>query len=428
MLDRSQPAFLRSNCRMRQYPTSLLPCLRASCLRAQKFGLHAQHNSGARAMGTLDAAAAAVGSQAVSPSTTFSPGYGRYSAAFQHSTFPFPPKLRLPHAPHPIHLPTQNLPSPQPSHPLTVESCPVEGAPPPSSHCTARALPGTHATALKQLVASLPSTFRERVLSIAAGCCFPVPSANSRGPAAESTRRTASTAPSLALALEVRQQNKVHLGDREDHDSTTSKGLGIIGQPHRDLRPQGAATQSTGTGCIVHPTQVHAFAVGASCPRALSRSLCTVPWTRGRWSRPTDRPSWGGPGLELYYGLGGGIFIAEVTSINPFTTHSARQSGAAAALYSALPLPSPSLPFSRHPPARPSFRLCLATFFLLHPGDRAFTCCTAPFPRPPLISPSLSPHNQNKFKSWTGHLSICWVATLSYQSGLDPRPSILEAL
>lgn len=45
VLERSQPAFLRSNCRMRQYPTSLLPCLRASCLRAQKFGLHAQRNS-----------------------------------------------------------------------------------------------------------------------------------------------------------------------------------------------------------------------------------------------------------------------------------------------------------------------------------------------------------------------------------------------
>lgn len=36
VLERSQPAFLRSNCRMRQYPTSLLPlppCLLPPCTK-----------------------------------------------------------------------------------------------------------------------------------------------------------------------------------------------------------------------------------------------------------------------------------------------------------------------------------------------------------------------------------------------------------
>lgn len=197
---------------------------------------------------------------------------------------------------------------------------------------------------------------------------------------------------------------------------------GIIGQPHRDLRPQGAATQSTGAGCIVHPTQVHAFAVRASYPRALSCSLYTVPWTRGWWSRPTDRPSGGDQGWNSITDSRGGIFIAEVTSIHP---HSPRP-GSRELLLRALVLPllSPSLSFSRHPPARPSFRLCLATsFFFLHPWDLHLLHRT--FSRSPLILPSLSPHNQTisnpgRVTSLSAGLLPCPINPVST---LDPRSS-----
>lgn len=253
-----------------------------------------------------------------------------------------------------------------------------------------------------------------------------MPSANSREPAAERARggRPAPRAQPGTRGSPTEQG--ASRGPRGPPQYNL-EGLGIIGQPHRDLRPQGAATQSTGTGCIVHPTQVHAFTVGASCPLALSRALYTVPWTRGRWSRPTDRPSGGGPGLELYYGLRGGIFIAEVTSINPFTTHSARQSGAAAAALCSAPALSLPLPLS--PSAGQAFLPPLPCDFFFSPP-----LGTGPSPAVPHLFQA-TPHltltltsQSNNFKSWTGHLSICWVATLSHQSGLDPRPSILEAL
>lgn len=165
--------------------------------------------------------------------------------------------------------------------------------------------------------------------------------------------------------------------------------------------------------------------------RALSFPLHTVPGTRGWWSRPTDRPSGGtgGPGLELYYGLRGGIFIAEVTSIHP-SIHSPqpRQSGAAA-LCSALPLPLPSSPSSPSLAIRraglPSAFALRPFFFLLHPWDLHLLHRT--FSRSPLILPSLSPHNQTISNPGLA-TSICWVATWSHQAGLDPRPSTLETL
>lgn len=103
VLERSQPAFLRSNCRMRQYPTSLLPCLRVSCLRAQKFGLHAQLERTGHFSHSLDAAAAVGSSQkaVVRQLPLVSPlGYGRYplllsnidlSVSSQASSFSCPP-------------------------------------------------------------------------------------------------------------------------------------------------------------------------------------------------------------------------------------------------------------------------------------------------------------------------------------------------
>lgn len=199
------------------------------------------------------------------------------------------------------------------------------------------------------------------------------------------------------------------------------RAWGIIGQPHRDLRPQGAATQSTGAGCIVHPTQVHAFAVRASYPRALSCSLYTVPWTRGWWSRPTDRPSGGDQGWNSITDSRGGIFIAEVTSIHPFTT--ARQSGAAAARSgsaSALSLPlllSPSAGQAFLPP------LPATSFFFLHPWDLHLLHRT--FSRSPLILPSLSPHNQTisnpgRVTSLSAGLLPCPINPVST---LDPRSS-----
>lgn len=68
------------------------------------------------------------------------------------------------------------------------------------------------------------------------------------------------------------------------------EGLGIIGQPHRDLRPQGAATQSTGTGCIVHPTQAQVLAL-PSRPVLPSPSLVFSAFgpVGGGPDQPTDR-------------------------------------------------------------------------------------------------------------------------------------------
>lgn len=221
-------------------------------------------------------------------------------------------------------------------------------------------------------------------------------------------------------------------GPRGPRQYNLEKGLGIIGQPHRDLRPPGAATQSTGTGCIacVHPTQVHAFYRQGALPR---RALSFSPPTQylGLVSGGPDQPTvrLGGPGLELYYGLRGGIFIAEVTSIHPSIHHSQAVGSCCCALpgFCSLPL---TLSFSR-PSAEQAFLPplpCDFFFFfpLLHPGTFTLLQRTF-FPG----HPSSYPHSHltiYNFKSWTGHLSICWVATLSHQSGLDPRPSILETL
>lgn len=146
----------------------------------------------------------------------------------------------------------------------------------------------------------------------------------------------------------------------------------------------GAATQSTGTGCIacVHPTQVHAFYRQGVLPRR-ALSFPPPPYTPTQYlglvgggpDQPTDRL--GGPGLELYYGVRGGIFIAGVTSIPSTQFTTARQSGAAAALCSASALSHPHF-LARSPtpllPSRPSAEQAFLPplpcdfFFCLHPG------------------------------------------------------------
>lgn len=206
---------------------------------------------------------------------------------------------------------------------------------------------------------------------------------------------------------------------------------GIIGQPHRDLRPQGAATQSTGAGCIVHPTQVHAFAVRASYPRALSCSLYTVPWTRGWWSRPTDRPSGGDQGWNSITDSRGGIFIAEVTSIHPPIHHGqAVGSCCCCTLWfclCALP-PSPSLAIRR--PGLPSASALRPVFFFSTLGT--FTCCTAPFPG----HPSSYPHSHltiKQFQILDGsplYLLGCYLvpSIRSRPSTLDPRDLVTPSI
>lgn len=148
----------------------------------------------------------------------------------------------------------------------------------------------------------------------------------------------------------------------------------------------------------------------------------------------TNRPTvWGGPGLELYYGLGGGIFIAEVTSINPFTTHSARQSGAAAAA-ALCSAPALSLPLLLSPSAGQAFLPPLPCdfFFFSTLGDRAFTCCTAPFPG----HPSSHPHSHLTIKQfqildWSPlYLLGCYLvpSIRSRPSTLDPRGLVTPSI
>lgn len=243
----------------------------------------------------------------------------------------------------------------------------------------------------------------------------------------ESTRlpaSTASTAPSLGTGGSPTEQGASR-GPRGLREYNLRKGLGIIGQPHRDLRPQGAATQSTGTGCIVHPTQVHAFAVRASYPRALSRSLYTVPWDSWEVVQ-TNRPTvWGDQGWN-FIADSEAVFssLKSLRSIHP--GYSPLPGSREQLLRSVLlPLLSPSLFLS--PSAGQAFLPPL-------PCDLFFFSTPGPSPAAPHLF-QVTPHltltltsQSNNFKSWTGHLSICWVATLSHQSGLDPRPSILETL
>lgn len=403
---------------MRQYPTSLLPCLRACCLRAQKFGLHAQRSSNARAMGaTLDAAAAAaVGSRQVgSPSTTFGLGTGRYSAAFQHLTFPFPPKLLLPRAPHPIHLsnPKSFLPTVL-VHSLTVESCPVEGHAHPSEFTTRTA----HATVLKQLVAS---HYHPRVLSITRRLLLSrAQCKRQRNPAAANRARDcqpARPAQRPAWGLEARQQNKVHLGDREDYESTTfERAWGSSGSHIVIYVPkvQQRKAQVLAALCILLR-----YTLLPSGRLTLARSL--VPstqylGTRGRWSRPTDRPSGGDQGWNSI--ADSEAVFSSLKSLRSIHLGYSPLPGSREQLLRSLP---PS--FSRHPPARPSFRLCLATFFFLHPGT--FTCCTAPFPG----HPSSYPHSHLTIKQfqildWSPlYLLGCYLVP-----SIRSRPSILETL
>lgn len=90
----------------------------------------------------------------------------------------------------------------------------------------------------------------------------------------------------------------MHLGDREDYDSTTSKKRAwgssgshiVIYVPQVQQRK--AQVLAALRVCIL--LRYTLLPSGRLTPsRALSRCPYTVPWTRGWWSRPTDRPSGG---------------------------------------------------------------------------------------------------------------------------------------
>lgn len=164
----------------------------------------------------------------------------------------------------------------------------------------------------------------------------------------------------------------------------------------------------------------------------LARSLVRSTQYRGLVGGGPDQPTdhlGGDQGWNSITDSRGGIFIAEVTSIHP--PHSPRP-GSRELLLRALGLPllSPSLSFSRHPPARPSFRLCLATsfFFFLHPRDLHLLHRT--FSRSPLILPSLSPHNQiisnpGRVTSLSAGLLPCPINPVST---LDPRDLVTPSI